>query len=131
MGYTRYWTRTDKLITNEFISAINSILSDCRTRGITIKGGNGDGNPTITDDAVVFNGDGSRDLDHETFYITNNENELNDWQFCKTAEKPYDYAVKRALEEAERLGLVEGVSDDGSVVEMSDDEYLNKYAKTF
>jgi len=126
MGYTRYWTRTDKLITKEYIDAINKIIADCRNRGITIRNGHGEGNPIIEEDKIIFNGNRDKDLDHETFYITNNEDELNEWQFCKTARKPYDYAVRLALEEAEKCGLVTKVSDDGENNEIiSDEDYLN------
>ena len=126
MGYTRYWVRTDKKVNRELVDAINAILSDCRNRGIIIKNGWGEGSPIVNEDeGILFNGDASTGLDHETFYITNNEQELNNWEFYKTARKPYDYAVRRALEEAERLGFVKDVSDDGDNSEIiSDADYL-------
>ena len=125
MGYTRYWTRTEKPISRELIDAVNSILSDCRNRGIIIKNGNGEGSPIVNEEQIKFNGDDSTNLSYETFYITNEDTELGEWQFCKTARKPYDYAVRRVLEEAERLGIVTGVSSDGDNNEIiSDEEYL-------
>lgn len=127
MGYTRYWTRTDKKIDGELIDAVNSIITDCRNRGISIKDGGGNGNPIVNEERIVFNGDADKGLEYETFYITNNEDELNEWQFCKTARRPYDYAVRQVLEIAERLGFVTKVSSDGDNNEIiSDADYLKQ-----
>ena len=46
--------------------------------------------PIITDTEVCFNGNANDGLDHETFHISLKD---NDWNFCKTARKPYDFAV--------------------------------------
>lgn len=125
MGYTRYWTRTDKPIDDELIDAINDIIADCKNRGIVIKDGYGEGEPIVNKNGILFNGDASTRLDYETFYITNDKEELNTWQFCKTARKPYDYAVREALKAAEQLGFVTKVSDDGENNEIiSDADYL-------
>ena len=125
MGYTRYWTRTDKPIDDELIDAINDIIADCKNRGIIIKDGYGEGEPIVNENGILFNGDASTRLDYETFYITNDKEELNTWQFCKTARKPYDYAVREALKIAEKLGFVTKVSDDGNNNEIiSDADYL-------
>lgn len=127
MGYTRYWTRTDKSIDDELIDAINDIIADCKNRGIIIKDGFGEGEPIVNESKILFNGDASTGLEHETFYITNDKEELNTWQFCKTARKPYDYAVRQALKIAEQLGFVTRVSDDGDNNEIiSDADYLQK-----
>jgi len=40
---------------------------------------------------LSFNGDESREEDHETFYLTRVKKES--FSFCKTARKPYDLAV--------------------------------------
>lgn len=42
----------------------------------------------------MFNGDASTGDDHETLVI---EKKGSGFQFCKTAEKPYDVYVKAAL----------------------------------
>lgn len=60
-----------------------------------ICGGNGKGEPTITDTRVIFNGTNENDLSHETFFI--DLNEPCAFEFCKTAHKPYDTAVCLAL----------------------------------
>lgn len=60
-----------------------------------IKGGNGKGEPTITDTLVVFNGTAEGDKCHETFFMQVDVPCAFD--FCKTAHKPYDTAVCLAL----------------------------------
>lgn len=70
--------------------------------------GDGTGNPTSTKDTLCFNGNAKYCLDHETFRIcladfADTENSWSRkeggsiWDFCKTAEKPYDLAVCLAL----------------------------------
>lgn len=49
-------------------------------------GGLGNGDPIFTEDEITFNGDESKDLDHETFSVY--PKPFKD--FCKTARKPYD-----------------------------------------
>ena len=122
MGFTRYWKRTDKKITQEFIIAVNNIIADCDEKGIAIRNGFGTGNPVVTMDKVCVNGDCTtgHNLDHETLYIGN---EPSDFEFCKTAEKPYDYAVREILKVAEEMRLVTDVSsDDGTYEEIISDE---------
>ena len=36
MGYTRYWQRTKKPITQDFVDEVNKIITDSRSKGITI-----------------------------------------------------------------------------------------------
>lgn len=63
-----------------------------------LRGGNGFGEPKIDNTHIIFNGDGSKDLDHETFYVTMDyDAEDAKFSFCKTARKPYDTAVCLAL----------------------------------
>ena len=55
-----------------------------------VKGGNGTGRPIVNMGTIVFNGTDS----YETFSL----NRIgNDYEFCKTAEKPYDRYVKAVL----------------------------------
>lgn len=54
--------------------------------------GNGYGEPVFTDTLVCFNGDAEKDYDHETCYLALN-NDNYEFDFCKTACKPYDVAV--------------------------------------
>lgn len=120
MGYTRYWERTDKPITQEFVDEVNRIIAKANEMGITICGWDGFGEPEVSLDGISFNGKAPR-LDHESFVISN---EPTIFDFCKTAEKPYDYAVKEVLNVAENMGFVKNVSNDGEVEVVTDKEYL-------
>lgn len=62
---------------------------------LQIASGNGKGKPVFDGVMVDFNGrDGEKDLGHETFRI---EKHRQDWDFCKTARKPYDLLVVACL----------------------------------
>ena len=89
MGYTRYWERTNKAITEEFVKEVKTIIGDSLSKGIVICGWDGTGTPEITTEEISFNGNGSKDLDHETLFI----GKETGFNFCKTACKPYDYTV--------------------------------------
>ena len=110
MGYTHYWTpkaENTKEEFKEFSKACKKLHDElpkttdtaggyCSDDPLEIRGGRGDGEPVFTADAVYFNGNAERDLDHETFYIERtNEDSL--WNFCKTARKPYDLLVVACL----------------------------------
>jgi hypothetical protein len=122
MGFTRYWERTDKALTEEFVEMVKTIIAEAETKGIHICGGDGGGEPLITTDQVCFNGDGTIGADHETCYFATGEEP--GFNFCKTAEKPYDYAVKRVLKVAEEMGIVENVRSDGECEEMADSDWV-------
>ena len=126
MGFTRYWTRTTKPITEEFIEEVNEILKDCARKGIAIRDYDGIRKPTVSLECVAFNGNGKEGLNHESFVIDNNE---SDFEFCKTARKPYDYAVREVLKLAEKEGLVFNVSCDYPSNDKiySDEEYILGY----
>jgi hypothetical protein len=88
MGYTHYWT-LDKPITQDFFESIRDrvkeIVETAREAGI----------PMETDfaiDHVAING--QAEGAHETFSIYVEDNDFN---FCKTAEKPYDAVVTAIL----------------------------------
>lgn len=132
MGYTHYWTLKKGCNNPEKFALAVNLFKECwenapKTlayevwddkekgwkqkrfkRENLLKGGLGEGEPTITDTRIHFNGDAKYDLDHETFHIdladfTDEENtwrrrgDGSIWDFCKTAEKPYDLAVCLAL----------------------------------
>jgi hypothetical protein len=68
---------------------INSLPKDM------IMGGNGTGYPITNKDEICFNGNEIDDQYHETFHIT--KAKYADFNFCKTASKPYDVAVVAVL----------------------------------
>lgn len=78
---------------------------------IVIRGGLGEGDPIIDMNRIWLNGDGSRGLDHETYSLISGE--APEFDFCKTAQKPYDLVVNALLRIAKEYGCVENVSDDG------------------
>jgi len=128
MGYTNYWKRTDKEYDSDFVELVKDVYADCKNKGITLGDNWGEGEPVADLLEIAFNGDASKDLDHETFYLPNTDNEYfkEGFNFCKTAAKPYDYAVKEVLRLAEKYGYVTDVSDDGEVDIISDAEYLGE-----
>lgn len=121
MGYTRYWNRTKEPITQEFVDAVNKIIAECNANDIKICNWDGKGKPDVSLDGVRLNGDAKIGADHDSFVI---ENGARSFDFCKTAEKPYDYAVKRVLEVAEQMGLVEDVKSDGEAQKITDTEWV-------
>ena len=126
MGYTRYWKRTDKEITADFCIEVENILKECAKKGIAIRGWDGTGKPNIDTSGISFNGNGKENLDHESMVI----DKRTGFNFCKTARKPYDYAVRKVLKAAERHGLVYDVSSDGANNKVySDEEYLQGMVK--
>lgn len=111
MGYTHYWnlkkttaqTRGQvKTAFAEVVILFDKLPQHSTTAGgyyadekLRLCGGDGTGKLFVNDEALIFNGDAKQSLDHETFYfdITN----ITEFNFCKTARKPYDFAVCVAL----------------------------------
>ena len=108
MGYTHYWKfrqnpKNIKDGNKKFAKAVELLKkciakveleledNDCKIPFV-LKGGNGKGEPIFTNGLVCFNGDASLGYDHETFYLALN-NDNYEFDFCKTARKPYDVAV--------------------------------------
>ena len=126
MGYTRYWERTTEPITEDFIEAVREVLDDCKSRGIIICDWDGCGEPTLTTERISFNGCRYKncDLSHESFVLNSNTG----FDFCKTARKPYDYAVRRVLRLAKEYGLVINVGSDGAERHIySDERYMKEH----
>ena len=109
MGFTRYWNRTEKQITKDFVDTVKDIVAESQKDGIQIRDGEGTGTPVITTQGIFLNGDASNGLDYESFVLTNFG---GGFDFCKTQGKPYDKVVARVLTEAEKCGLVTRVSSD-------------------
>lgn len=127
MGFTRYWTRTEKPLTEEFVDAVRNIIALAEDKGIHICGGNGDGEPMISTEQIWINGDATIGADHESFYLATDQ--PAEWDFCKTAEKPYDFVVKRILETAKAMEIVKNVDSDGECEEMTDVEWVDYCAE--
>ena len=132
MGYTHYYSRhSDKSNSAEaytrFREGAERIIVEAHATGITIGDGFGErpGYWENTDSRVAFNGVG--DDAHETFGWDQICGMQPDWRkgeamyfdFCKTAQKPYDAVVTACL-----LWLAECYGD---AVEISSDGYWNEW----
>jgi hypothetical protein len=131
-------TEAFKKISKELNGILPQIQKD---KNFKLSGGLGQDEPRITDTEVWFNGDASEDLDHETFALelfeTGNYRTVDDiskegvFCFCKTAHKPYDFAVMVSLMVIKHhLGSDFKVSSDGCM-EDGWDEAISYYEKFF
>lgn len=59
--------------------------------------GDGEGTPEVDGGAISFNGDAAQGEDHESFYLEATASGNGEFEFCKTAEKPYDLLVVACL----------------------------------
>ena len=94
MGYTHYWnyTKPSKDFDDEYINVLLDINLGLKNldKSIVLRGGDGTGTPEFTRERICFNGDGQQGLDHETFLFNK---EPDNFKFCKTNHKPYDFFV--------------------------------------
>ena len=119
MGYTHYWSFKNQVAPQDIdygckkfkkaVALFKKCLAECNGKThypnwgdnrfekevpMVLAGGNGHGEPIITDTDVIFNGEWENDNSHETFAISIDMGGSN---FCKTDRKPYDTAVCLAL----------------------------------
>ena len=95
MGYTHYFNfieipSREKFI--EFAEGVKQLVATAQEAGIEIA------DEEYGDDKIVFNGVGADA--HETFYVSAGD---TDYNFCKTAQKPYDIAVTASLILAKKI----------------------------
>ena len=116
MGYTHYWNfkKVVKDIENseaKFAAAVDLFKKGMeKLSDIQLANGIGEGEPTITPTRLCFNGSVDLGQDYETFDVGLHYNEHDsEFNFCKTAYRPYDAAVCLAL-----LCLKEAYGDDFS-----------------
>jgi hypothetical protein len=93
MGYTHYWRRTGALTETQMRDIASQVKLIIRTSGVPIRNYDGEGSPTLTKKEIAFNG-AAPDDDHESFFIPLKP---EDFEFCKTAHKPYDVVVTACL----------------------------------
>ncbi len=95
MGYTHYWRKgTSMKGWDRAHCAAQLLLADRGAVHTDWFNSPEAGVRTINSD-IHFNGHG--DLAHETFFMPCDWMDLQDFQFCKTAEKPYDVMVVAIL----------------------------------
>ena len=138
MGYTHYWRPTRDLTEDEWDNirqVAKTILKD--NHGVILDNEPTDSqNLSITYDSVLCNGIG--DDGHETFYLTRKMR--NDFEFCKTAQKPYDKYIVAMLIAVTQITDSITVSSDGDqedwleglqlyVERCTSNDTLNDYAK--
>jgi hypothetical protein len=138
MGYTHYWRPTRDLTEDEWDNVrqvAKTILKD--NHGIILDNEPTDSqNLSITYESILCNGIG--DDGHETFYLTRKMR--NDFEFCKTAQKPYDKYIVAMLIAVTQITDSITVSSDGDqedwleglqlyVERCTSNDTLNDYAK--
>ncbi len=98
MGYTHYWTMTDKPTDSEWIAVMEAaakIITKARASYMINLAWECDEptrKPEVSMELIRFNGideDG-----HETFYFAN---AVSEFEFCKTARKDYDAVAVAVL----------------------------------
>lgn len=94
MGYTNYWTQTRDFTNDEWTKVKTEydwLLEMDDQRTIKDETTKQDG----VNDLIIFNG--KKELSHETMIITKKKSGIAEFQFCKTARKPYDIGVWHML----------------------------------
>lgn len=126
MGYTHYF-KQEKPVSDAQWAAFKhdaQIVIDHAQKELGIVLISNDSNGIIlNDERINLNGDESRDLDHETFFM---EKDYRDFNFCKTARKPYDLVVCSLLLLAHKhMPNHHDIGSDGNFEEWQDAMVLN------
>jgi len=96
MGFTRYWTLNLQGSEKNYKKALTDIRKIVKAKTNILAGGHGEGKPNLKGN-ICFNGIGP-DQDHETFLLCKILSDSPDsFNFCKTAQKPYDVVVSACL----------------------------------
>tara|TARA_R110000787_G_scaffold92892_1_gene195084 strand:+ start:1431 stop:1832 length:402 start_codon:yes stop_codon:yes gene_type:complete len=103
MGYTNYWHQEKDFTTDEWDLIFSEFLYLLETMPDIII----DDSPIVNKGVspeIIFNGNPKDGGDHETFILSRYARKKPDYEgqditfnFCKTAEKPYDVAVWHLL----------------------------------
>lgn len=96
MGYTHYWTMNEgkKVSRKQLKEAIGVMAQIVSSKSRILAGWDGTGKPIAEDGSINFNGIGDYNR-CENFLIDTKWN--GDFQFCKTARRPYDVVVVACL----------------------------------
>lgn len=108
MGYTHYWRTKRDFTESEWRKIRSRTTSYLGTVQNLVAGPHGDGYPIVDNESISFNGIGIEDS-HESFHLQRERNGRDSWvshssyledgefNFCKTALKPYDESVVAVL----------------------------------
>lgn len=112
MGYTHYWEKIGPINEAQYKAALTDILNIVGVKRNILANGHGEAGtlPDLIGNHFQFNG--IEEASHETFSLPIDPRGVQDFDFCKTARKPYDVVVVACLA---RLAEVEGikVASDG------------------
>ena len=125
MGYTHYWRLNDgkKINSKKLKQAIGVMGKIVKDQDKILASWDGIGKPIVTEKEINFNG--KKDFSHENFRIFMNWD--GDFDFCKTARKPYDIVVVACLSVLKYyLGDSVRVSSDGEGEELKEGLELAK-----
>lgn len=122
MGYTHYWKQERPFTDEEWgrmIEHVKAVYKNLPKHSVSsrapypevpliIRGSDGTGEPDFGYGVITFNGDaetvgdygytpftGTEDMSHDTFFLESDV--VTDFEFCKTARKPYDLFVQAVL----------------------------------
>lgn len=139
MGYTHYWKKVGAIDEKRYKLALSKIrklielhkdnipagntaggyYSDCLNERLGDCGGDNPVSKADYIDDICINGLG--DMSHETFFLPVNGFDLEEFQFCKTARKPYDVIVVACLVILKHyLGNSFKFSSDGDDLELEE-----------
>lgn len=133
MGYTQSWHQHRDFTDQEWailMKCADWVIAQATRRGIVLCGGDGTGVPIVSTARIIFNGDSGTGNDYETFLLDKSRPARSDWvsqeeyesegayEFCKTAQEPYDSAVVAMLVIAKKVapGALDLRSDGGDAV---------------
>jgi len=109
-GYTHYWGHEgfEDDDWKKLTQAAKQIVSKAKKDKVEIAGPNGKGKPEITDKWISLNG--KEPEDYETFHLTK---AAQDFEFTKTAHRPYDAVVVSIMAAAKKLNKTFKPRSDG------------------
>ena len=90
MGYTHYYSNKRAFTNSEWVALTKDVKELLKNCSVPLAGGNGTlgSRPTFNSQEISFNG--VEEDSHETAYVSKDASEF---EFCKTAQKPYDSVV--------------------------------------
>ena len=95
MGYTHYWRPQRSFTEDEWASIKHGFNLMIQKSTVLLAGPDGEKETPIQSDDKILAFNGVDDDSHETFWI--DRKKVSNFEFCKTASKPYDEIVTAML----------------------------------